>query len=217
MAAVIFDLDGTLIDSAPDIHAAVNRLLADEGLAPLPFAVVKGFIGAGAGVLIQRVIAATGLPEDAHARLFGRFLADYETAHDLTRPYPGVGAALRALAEAGHGLAICTNKPMAPTRTVLRHLGLQDHFAVVLGGDSLPQRKPDPAPLLATLAAMGGGPALFVGDSEIDAECAARAGLDFALFTEGYRKAPVTDVPHRAAFADFALLPGIAADLFALA
>lgn len=217
MAALIFDLDGTLIDSAADIHAASNLVLTEEGLAPLTLAEVRSFIGRGVPHLVACLLTAAG--EDPagprHARLVARFAEIYEDAVGLTVPYPGVAAALADLTGQGHRLAVCTNKPLAPARAVLRHLGLERAFAVVHGGDSHAAKKPDPAPLLATLAALGGGPALYIGDSEVDAECAARAGLTFALFTEGYRKTPVDELTHAAAFADFAVLPGLIGKLLA--
>jgi len=215
MTAVIFDLDGTLIDSAPDIHAASNQVLHDAGFAPLSLAQVRSFIGKGVPHLVARLLQASGEPPSGpqHAAMVARFTASYESAVGLTRPYPGVVAALAALAANGLELGLCTNKPVAPAKAVLRHLGLDHHFAALIGGDSLAQRKPDPAPLLATLAALGGGVAVYVGDSEVDAATAAAARLPFALFTEGYRQTPVADLPHAAAFADFAALPGIIADL----
>ncbi|MDP4034447.1 MAG: phosphoglycolate phosphatase [Pseudorhodobacter sp.] len=217
MTVVIFDLDGTLIDSAPDIHAASNRVLAAEGFAPLSLPQVRSFIGKGVPHLVARLLEASGEAPNGprHAAMVARFSASYESAVGLTRPYPGVAAALDALAATGLRLGLCTNKPVAPARAVLRHLGLNHHFAALIGGDSLPQRKPDPAPLLAVLAALGGGAAVYVGDSEVDAATAAAARLPFALFTEGYRKTPVADLPHAAAFADFAALPGIIAKLAA--
>jgi phosphoglycolate phosphatase len=121
----------------------------------------------------------------------------------LTRPYPGVVEALRDLRALGHPLGICTNKALQPTEEILDALDLRGFFDAVIGGDSLPQRKPDPAPLHACFAALG-APLVFVGDSEVDADCAARAGIRFALFTGGYRKAPVADLPHDLAFDDHA-------------
>ena len=215
MTAVIFDLDGTLIDSAPDIHAASNQVLHDAGFAPLSLSQVRSFIGKGVPHLVARLLQASGEAPDGpqHAAMVARFTARYESAVGLTRPYPGVVAALAALAANGLELGLCTNKPVAPAKAVLRHLGLDHHFKVLIGGDSLAQRKPDPAPLRAALAALGGGVAVYVGDSEVDAATAAAARLPFALFTEGYRQTPVADLPHAAAFADFAALPGIVARL----
>lgn len=206
--AVIFDLDGTLVDSAPDIHAGVNALLAGEGVAPLPFATVRGFIGGGVGVLMTRVIAATGLPAARHADLCARFIALYE--HDpggLTRPYDGVEAALDALS--GLPLGLCTNKPEGPTRALLAHLGWSGRFSVLVGGDTLTVRKPDPAPLALAIERIGGGPVLFVGDSEVDAETAHRAGVPLLLFSGGYRSTPVAELPHRAAFDHWRDMPAL--------
>ena len=213
MAAVIFDLDGTLVDSAPDIHAAVNRLLLVEGAPPLAFNMVKQFIGNGVPTLIARVMAAQGRAgDDLHARWLVRFMADYaDGATDLTRLYPGVPEALAALRGAGHVLGICTNKPEAPARHVLESFGLAGYFAVVLGGDSMTVRKPDPAPLRAVAEALGHGPVIFVGDSEVDAETAEAAGVPFLLFTEGYRKSDVEAIAHAARFESFAMLPGLVA------
>ncbi|EEW26555.1 phosphoglycolate phosphatase [Rhodobacter ferrooxidans] len=219
MTVVIFDLDGTLIDSAPDIHAASNRVLLEEGFAPLTMAQVRSFIGKGVPHLVGQLLQASG-EDPAGPRLapmIARFAEGYETAVGLTVPYPGVVAALAALRAQGMPLGVCTNKPLAPAKAVLQHLGLLASFDAVLGGDSLPQRKPDPAPLFATLAALGGGPVVYVGDSEIDAQTAAAAGMPFALYTEGYRKTPVADLPHDVAFSDFAELPGIVARLAASA
>ncbi|MFV0245521.1 MAG: phosphoglycolate phosphatase [Qingshengfaniella sp.] len=209
MARIVFDLDGTLIDSAPDLHATANAVLAQEGAPPVTLAEARDFIGHGTPVFVARMRAARGIPDSDQARLLAAFMARYETAVDLTRPYPGAPEALAALGAAGHRLGLCTNKPMAPCRAILAHLGLDSHFEVVLGGDSLPQRKPDPAPLHATLAALGDGQTLYVGDSETDAETATRAGVPFLLFTEGYRQSPLEALPHTATFAQFADLPGL--------
>jgi phosphoglycolate phosphatase len=207
--AVLFDLDGTLIDSAPEIHAAVNRALATEGLPQLTATQVRGFIGSGVGVLLSRCLAAFGKDADGpqHTRLMATFLADYETRFALTTLYPGVASMLEALAASGHPMGICTNKPEGPTRAVLRHFNLNAFFPVVVGGDTLPQRKPDPIPLRHAHAQIGGGPALFVGDSEIDAETAHATPLPFALFTGGYRTTPVADLAPIMAFDDHAALP----------
>ncbi len=215
--AVIFDLDGTLIDSAPDIHAAANTVLDRHGIAPFTLAEARGFVGHGAGVFVTRCLAARGREGDAelHAQVLDGFLELYEGAVHLTRPYPGVPDCLEALTQAGLALGLCTNKPEGPTGAVLAHLGLARHFPVVVGGDTLAVRKPDPAPLHETIARMDVREAVFVGDSEVDAETADRAGLPFALYTQGYRRTPVEDLPHAARFDDFAALPGIVADLLA--
>lgn len=213
--AIVFDLDGTLIDSAPDIHAAANKVFSSKGLAPFPFDVVRGFIGNGVGVLVSRLLQSQGLDGAGplHGELVGNFVKLYEEAFDLTVLYPDVLETLETLASRGHRLGICTNKPEVPARAALRHFGLDRHMRVVIGGDSLAQRKPDPAPLHAALAALGPGPALFVGDSEVDAETANAAGVALALYTEGYRKTPPEAMHAKLIFSDFSTLPGLVAHL----
>ena len=210
MRAAIFDLDGTLIHSAPDIQAAANTVLAAEGLAPLSLAETIGFIGAGAGVFVDRMAAARlPAPDPRRSRaMLAAFIDLYEGAVGLTQPYPGAVAALEALEGNGWALGLVTNKPEAPARAVLRHLGLTRFFRVVVGGDSLRVRKPDPAPLRHAMAALGASRTVYVGDSETDAATAEAAGVPFALYTEGYRLSPAAALPHAFAFADFGLLPG---------
>ena len=213
MARIVFDLDGTLIDSAPDIRALASAILAREGAEALSLAETRSFIGNGAAVFVARMRAARGIPDSEQARLLAAFHAGYDDAVDLTVPYPGVREALDALARAGHRLGICTNKPLRPCRAVLAHLDLLDRFPVTIGGDSTPFPKPDPAPLRAAFDALGPGPMLYVGDSETDAETARRAEVPFLLFTEGYRRGPAAEMPHDAAFSSFADLPDLVARL----
>lgn len=215
MTAVIFDLDGTLIDSAPDIAANANAVLEEMGMSPLPEAQLRGFIGKGVAHLIGQVLAASGQVADGpfHAPMVGRFNARYETAFENTVIYPSVVPALEALIAAGCVLGICTNKPIAPTHAVLRHLALDGYFGAVYGGDSLAQRKPDPAPLIAAAGDLGRAQVIYVGDSEVDAQTAANAKMPFLIYTEGYRNTPVHELPHDAAFNDFKQLPGLVASL----
>lgn len=205
---LVFDLDGTLIDSAPDIHACANRVLSEEGLTQLSFATVRGFIGNGVAILLQRCLAALNQPTQGPVfdRMAARFAEIYEGAHDKTMLYPGVSAALQTLSTR-YRLAICTNKPEAPTRSVLAHFGLLDLFPVIIGGDTLAVRKPDPEPLFAAITQSGGGTALFVGDSEVDAETARRAGVPLVLFTEGYRKTAADALGAAGIFSDWSALP----------
>lgn len=212
---LIFDLDGTLIDSAPDIHSTANMVFAAHGFPGFDFATVRGFIGNGVGVLVARLLAHQGRPDagDLHRRMVAEFVNAYEEAVDLTQLYPNVREALATLAGLGHRLAICTNKPAGPARSVLRHFGLDQHFAVIVGGDTLPQRKPDPAPLLAARAQLACDRVLFVGDSEVDAATAQGAVVPFALFANGYRNSAVEDLGAKAIFDDFAALPGLVAHL----
>ena len=214
---VVFDLDGTLIDSAPDIHASVNAVLRLNGARLLTLDQVRGFVGGGVDLLWRRVIAATGLPIEAQRDLVASFMTRYHDATALTRLYPNVTEALGVLADRGHPLGICTNKPLGPTRAVLDHFGISQIFATVIGGDSLPQRKPDPAPLRAAFAALGSDPdapqGIFVGDSEFDVETASNTGVPMLLLLRGYRKTPVDDLPHHAAFDDFDQLPALVEEL----
>ena len=211
---VIFDLDGTLIDSAPDLHRAVNLMLAQLGTAPLPLAQVRGMVGDGAAALIQRSLSAcslSGADEAAALEAFLAFYAQDPTAH--TRIYPGVPETLDLLRERGIQLAICTNKPAGLTHTILERLGLLEYFPHVLGGDSLPFRKPDPRMLLHLLAAMGTDPAaaLLVGDSEVDAATARSASVPFVLVTYGYHRGPIAQIPYLTAIEDLRALPALLA------
>jgi phosphoglycolate phosphatase len=205
--AVIFDLDGTLIDSAPDIRAALNRLLARRGLPALDAAAVRGMIGNGAKLLVERAFAAYGKPAEPsdHAD----FLSDYEANSTVeTVIYPGMEAALAELAENGHDLAICTNKPAAATAIILRQLGLSGYFKAVTGGDSTPYRKPDPRHLAAALTALGAFRAVMIGDHENDMQAASGLAMPSIFVTWGYGQAQGTYTAHSAAD-----LPGIIARL----
>lgn len=213
---IIFDLDGTLIDSAPDLHQAGLRMLAEFGAQPVTSEQTRSFIGNGAPKLVERLMAAGGLAHDPHrhADCVASFLRHYAAAPaELTSLYPGVTDALDRLQEGGWTLGICTNKPFDPAQTILASFGLLDRMAVVVGGDTLPEKKPDPSPLRHAFLALPAGPRLFVGDSEVDAETAQAASTPFALFSGGYHKSPVDSIPHDALFGDFAALPGIAAAL----
>ena len=187
MPLAIFDLDGTLVDSAPDIRACLNRLMEQQGLAPFALPEVTAMIGDGARALLLKAFAARGVPLDE--AVIAPFLNDLETnSARLTRPYPGIPAALDALTAAGWQLAVCTNKPIAATRALLASLGLAPHFAVVLGGDSLPVRKPDPAHVQGVLAAAGTAPAdaIMIGDHQNDLRAAAGAGVRSVFAAWGY-------------------------------
>ena len=217
LRAAVFDLDGTLIDSAPALNHAVNGMLADLGRAPLDLARTTAFIGNGVAKLVERALAATGGGAPGARALFdARYAA---TPAALTTVFPGVAEALAALRARGLRLGVCTNKPQGPAEKVLAETGLAEFFDATVGGREGAALKPDPAPLRLCLESLGADPAaaLFVGDSEIDAETARAAGVRFALFTLGYRKTPAEALPALWRFDAFAALPGFAAALDAAA
>jgi phosphoglycolate phosphatase len=184
---VVFDLDGTLIDSREDLALAANRLLADLHQPPLPLADIVAMVGDGAAVLVRRVLAARGLAPDTPDAL-PRFLAFYDACLlDHTVPYEGTLAMLEQLRRRCR-LAVLTNKPAGPTARILDGLGLSPFFDLVVGGDSPLGRKPDPAGLLHIVRALGGEPetAVMVGDSSVDMETAVRAGTRLVLARFGF-------------------------------
>jgi phosphoglycolate phosphatase len=214
---LVFDLDGTLIDSLPSIHHSANKVFTDKGLNGFPEAVVRGFVGDGAGALVSRLLQHCDLPPegDLQKELLHNLIDAYDDAHHLTTLYPGALAALQRIKSDGHRLAICTNKPERPARTVLEHFGLDSVFKSVIGGDTLAYRKPDPRMLQAAIQELGHGPTIFVGDSEVDAATASAAGVPFVLFSGGYRKAEVESLGAKIIFDHHAALPGLVAHLAA--
>jgi phosphoglycolate phosphatase len=211
---LVFDLDGTLIDSAPDIAAAANALLGELGKAPLELAAIKRMIGDGAPVLLERALAAAGI-EEAAAGFMPRFKILYEAAStDRTVLYPKVREILEDFRREGRRLALCTNKPEAATRLVLRHFGLEALFSAIIGGDSLTERKPAKEPLLAAIRQAGGGDVLgstiMVGDSYTDLATARAAGVDAVIIPSGYGR--TAEAQSQGAFheiARFADLPAL--------
>lgn len=201
---IAFDLDGTLIDSTDHILGALNAALDDLGLGAIDADTCRGFVGHGLPPLVARTLDHLGAEPARHSALSARVMHHYTTRPcDPAQLYPGAVLALETLRAAGHHLSICTNKPFLAAIATLRDTGILDHFSLIVGGDSLPSRKPDPAMLRACAAD------LFVGDSEVDAETASAAGIPFLLFTEGYRKSPVDRLPHRASFAHHDALPAL--------
>jgi phosphoglycolate phosphatase len=186
-AALVFDLDGTLVDSGRDIAAAVNLTRRDLGLSELPIPEIVALIGEGARVLIQRALPA-GWSETAIDAAFERLLEHYDrTCIDTTAAYPGIPAVLERLARR-YPLGLLTNKPERMTRRILEHLDLARFFSLVVGGDSGPTRKPDPSGLLGIARDLGAGIAevMLVGDSGVDAATARAAGSRLALVGWGY-------------------------------
>ncbi len=215
---LLCDLDGTLIDSAPDLAAAVGEVLARRGRPPLTVEAIKTMIGDGVPKLIERAFAATGgAPQaDELAALVSRYMPLYESRMtELTRPYPGAIEALRALKRAGWRLAVCTNKPEAPSRAIIAALGFDGLFEAVAGGDSFPVRKPDPGHLLGLLGRMGADPAVAVmlGDGQNDVLAARRAGLPAIAIAHGYGRVPARELGADVVIESFAELPGALAAL----
>jgi phosphoglycolate phosphatase len=207
---LIFDLDGTLIDSAPDLRAALNEMLRERGCAPLSLAQVKRMIGDGVPALVSRALEASGLEPEKAASALPRFLQLYEAdAVRLTRPYPAVPETLAALRRRGYRTAICTNKPQHATHTVLEGLGLLSLFDGIAGGDRFAVRKPDPGHLLGLIDALGGRAkaTAMIGDNENDAAAAHAAGLPLVLMRYGYCRVDPNSLAADALLDDFADLP----------
>lgn len=198
-ATIAFDLDGTLVDTAPDLVGTLNLLLAEEGVAPLPLVEARPFIGRGARWLIERGFAAAGAPlEEARVPdLFDRFIARYlGRIAEESRPFPGVPEALDVLAAAGASLAVCTNKRTDLSVALLETLGLASRFEAVIGADAAPAIKPDPRHLQAAVDAVGGDMtrAIMVGDAFTDAGAARAAKAGLILVSFGYTEVPAADL-----------------------
>ena len=188
---IVFDLDGTLIDTAPDLVAALNVCLSDAGFAPVPAPIVQGQIGLGSVAMIEAGLAFQNADLDTAEidQLRSVFLDHYAAnTANRSRPYPGVLAALDRLEDAGATLAICTNKPQGLADTLLGELDIAHRFKAVIGSDSVPNRKPHPDHILQTLDLAGGdhSRAIMVGDSDPDEKAAQRAGLPFIFVPFGY-------------------------------
>lgn len=209
--AVVFDLDGTLVDTLPDLHAAVTTLLVERALSAPSAAEVRLMVGDGARKLVERALLwsmeavdAGGL-EAAHQR----FLAIYNAAPcDGSRAFGDVEPVLDGLKAAGAALAVCTNKPQAPTEAILARLGLAGRFDVVIGGDAVTRRKPHPDHLLAVVERLGVRPteAVMVGDSRNDLAAARGCGMKCVLVDFGYSAEPVQSLGADAVIAGFAEL-----------
>lgn len=202
----IFDLDGTLIHSAGGIRRALNLLLADLGLAPLPLDQVTSMVGDGAMNLIQRAFALHRHTSADLAADLKNFMTHYTAAPIAdTHLYAGVVEALQQLQEVGVQLVLCTNKPLQLSVAILEQLGIAKFFAAALGGDSRPYRKPDPRMLQELLDQFGVQPsqAVLVGDSEVDAETAQAAGVPFILVSYGYRRGELAAIRRNAMIDNF--------------
>lgn len=209
---IAFDLDGTLADTAPDLAAALNHALGVLGRPEIDPTSVHKLVGQGARALLRKGLAASGDVTDALIEQGFPHFIDYYAANICTGTtcYPAVEEAMEALAARGGRLALCTNKPERLTRLLLDALGWAERFDAIVGGDTLPVRKPDAAPLLRAIEHAGGGPAAFVGDSITDAETARAARVPFVAVSFGFSDRPVVELGADAVIDGFdELLPAL--------
>lgn len=217
-ATIAFDLDGTLVDTAPDLVGTLNTILAEESLPALPMDAVRMMIGRGARVMLERGFAAAGEPLEAlrSDALMERFIEVYlGRIADESRPFPGVTEALDRLRGAGARLSVCTNKPTNLSIALLDALDLSHRFEAIVGRDTAPAAKPDARHLFAAVEQAGGHPgrALLVGDSQTDIDTARNASLPIVAVTFGYTETPCADLGPDALIDSFAELPGAVARL----
>ncbi|MEM6382459.1 MAG: phosphoglycolate phosphatase [Pseudomonadota bacterium] len=214
----VFDLDGTLADTAPDLIAALNHVLRSNGLRPAGFEEARGFVGHGARVLIERAYRAQKVPldEEQAVQRVGQFIAFYRQniAND-TRLFPNVLRALDTMRSDGWRFAICTNKPEALAVQLVTELGVLERFAAITGGDSFPFRKPDGRHILETIAKAGGDPsrAIMVGDSAPDIGAARDANVPVVGVSFGYFTGTSDELGADRLIDDFAQLPDAVAAL----
>jgi len=215
---IVFDLDGTLIDTAPDLIDTLNIVFAREGLPPVPYETARNLIGGGARMMIARGIEAEGrtvTPAELE-RLFQDFLAHYsEHIADRSRPFPGLSDALDALAAEGARFAVCTNKLESLSVLLLKQLGLIHRFAAICGQDTFGVQKPDPEILRRTVAAAGGilRDAIMIGDSLTDIRTARAAGIPVIAVDFGYTDRPVAELGPDRIISRFAQLPAMVSEL----
>jgi phosphoglycolate phosphatase len=188
---VLFDLDGTLVDSLPDLANTLNFILHQEGLSPLDQATIRPFIGQGAKAMLRKGFEANGsaLEEEALDRLFARFLDHYhDHIADHSRPFDGIDLALQDLAQSGHKLAVCTNKTSLLAEKLLRELELDYHFDVIAGADRYGVKKPDAGHILQLLKELDRpvNQAIMVGDTAPDFLAAHNAGIPVIAVSFGY-------------------------------
>jgi phosphoglycolate phosphatase len=209
---IVFDLDGTLVDTAPDLINTLNAILGRHGVPAVPFDEARTMIGAGVKPLLQRALASKGLqPQPAEIdRLFEDYLKLY-AAHiaDRSRPFPGLDRALDALAAQGCRLAVCTNKLEWLSVRLLDALGLSRRFVAICGQDTFTMRKPDPDMLRLTIARAGGdtGHAVMVGDSMTDVATARAAGIPVVAVDFGYTETPPSELGADRLISHFDALP----------
>jgi phosphoglycolate phosphatase len=216
---IVFDLDGTLIDTAPDLVDTLNVVFAREGLPQVAYETARNLIGGGARAMITRGIVAEDLvvaPAKLE-QLFADFIAHYtEHVADRSRPFPGLIDALDVLAKRGCRFAVCTNKLERLSVLLLEQLKIADHFEAICGQDTFGIQKPDPEILRRTIAAAGGRPeyAIMIGDSDTDIRTARAAGIPVIAVDFGYSERPVSVFGPDQIISDFAQLPRSVAAFF---
>lgn len=210
---VVFDLDGTLVDTAPDLVATLNTVMVREGLAPVPYDIARNMVGGGAQRMIELSLARAkvNVPATDKERMFNDFVA-YYAAHiaDHSKPFPGLTGALDALAARGCRLAVCTNKLEGLSRLLLDTLGLSTRFAAICGQDTFGMQKPDPEILRRTIQQAGGSlsAAVMIGDSAPDIGAAKAAPVPVIAVDFGYSDVPVRDLVPNQVIGHFDALPG---------
>ena len=216
LEAIVFDLDGTLIDSAPELALALNSGLSEAGRRRLDVEEVIMMVGDGIDMLVERGLEATGGPLEAERfREVADRVREFYWNVEISPPYPGVPETLEKLQGDGLKLAICTNKPLEPTLKILKGVGIADRFAAVAAGDGPAGRKPDAGPLRAVLAEIGAKveSTVMVGDSRNDVGTARAAGVPIIAVAYGYSVVPVAELGADILIERFDLLPGAIAEL----
>lgn len=217
--AILFDLDGTLVDTAPDLLATMNMLLLREGRRALEPDLLRKLVGRGARNLIAESFKATGTPVEPERieALYADFLKDYGShVAAESRPYPGVVDALERLQAEGVRMGVLTNKPHAPSLQLLGELDLSRFFSTICGQGKYAWMKPDPRVFAQTLADLGGGPAVMVGDSITDVETARGGGAPVILMSYGYTTEPASSLGADVVLDDFAEVPAAALRLLGI-
>jgi phosphoglycolate phosphatase len=213
---IIFDLDGTLVDSAPDLANALNQVLTDADRPSLTVPQVAKMVGNGIAVLVERGFTATGgLPDDLPHKVEQFRSAYTHVASDRTIMYPGVIETLTLLRGEGYCMAVCTNKPIAATNIVLNALNLTHYFDAVSGGDTFAVRKPDPDHVLGTLEMLGSSAehSVMIGDSINDVAAATGAGLAVVAVSYGYTRTPAHELGADLVIDTFDAFPAAIAEL----
>ena len=210
--ALLFDLDGTLVDTATDLAMTLNRLLAECGYPTLSHRRIRRFVGGGARGIVRGGLRSVGGPADEATidAWVHRFLAVYDAAPAAnSHPFPGARELVPRLHADGWRLGVCTNKPQLPADHVVDHLGLAGAFGAVVGGDAVAAKKPDPGHIDAVLARLNAGraDAVLVGDSRTDLDAARNAGIPVVLVTHGYTEMPVTGMGADRVITHFDALP----------